>query len=103
MAISSNTLWIVTCIKWRNARNGIPIIGNCNSRAYRNEKYARDRYDAILKSVQEFGYKMVPLDVPDNEEYEGYKGHYRPNPCERGNSNYILVFLDRNPIWDKRV
>ena len=93
-----NGLWIVSVVKWHVTRNGIPIVGNCNSRAYRSEKYARDRYQSVLESLKNHGYYLIPLDEPECGNYEGMKGRSVSDENSRYSTSYVVVYIDRNSV-----
>lgn len=99
MANSSNTTWIVGCVIWTNANNGIPVIKHVDGRSYRREEYARSRYNAIVKSLEETGHHIVELDESCGKMSEGIRAFDSVGKKKRNESTYTVVFLDRNPMW----
>lgn len=102
MANSENTLWIVSCVRFGKNRNGNIDVGNCNGRAYRSEKYARGRYNAILDSLKEEGYSISKIKVPENEEYEGIRARRSRTKNGTEHVDHLILYLDRNPVWNKK-
>ncbi len=102
MANSQNTSWTVSCVIWTNSRNGIPLIKHVDSRSYRREQYARERYNAIVKSLEETGHEIVKLDDSCGKSCEGIRAYDIQDKKARNLSTYTVVFIDRNPIWNPR-
>lgn len=92
MPNSTNTSWIVSCVKIdRSGRK--PVVKHCDSRSYRHEKYALERYEAVVESLEEQGYSIEKMDVSDDEEYEGV--------CAFSKTSFAVVYIDRNPVWHR--
>lgn len=99
MSNSSNTTWIVSCITMRSRRNGSVDILHCDGRSYRNEKYARDRLESIVKSFEEAGYSLEEICCFGEKTGEGVCA------CKnRGGigNEYSVAFLTRNPVWSSQ-
>lgn len=92
MANSVNTTWIVSCVIWKKPKCGLPDIGHCDSRSYRKEGYARERFDAIVDSLKYDGFAIADLDVPYGESYEGIR-------ASKKSDVYAVVYIDKNPVW----
>jgi hypothetical protein len=99
---SANTAWIVSCVIWSNARNGIPIIKHIDGRSYRREEYARARYNSIVKSLEESGHEIVELDDSCGKSCEGIRAFDICDKKKRNVSSYTVVFITRNPVWSQR-
>lgn len=92
MANSKNTTWIVGCALWRSSHDGVPDITHCDGRAFRSEDYAQERFNDLVKSFKENGYKLRKIIVPQGKEYFGYR--LRGPSGAQG-----VVFMDRNPVY----
>ena len=92
LANSPNTTWIVSCVIWKNSKGGLPNVTHCNSRSFRREDYARERFDSIIDSLIEDGFDIEKLEVPERESYEGIRA------C-RKSVVHAVVYIDRNPVW----
>ena len=102
MANSQNTTWVVSCVIWTNSRNGIPIIKHTDGRSYRREEYARARYNAIVKSLEESGHEIVKIDDSCGKSGEGIRAFDIYDKKKRNVSTYTVVFIDRNPVWNPK-
>ena len=68
MPNSKNTSWIVSCVLWHTIGGyDMPVVTHCDSRTYRYEDYAMERYNAIIDSFKERHYEIEELKVPENE------------------------------------
>lgn len=92
MANSNNTTWLVSCVMWKRCSGGLPDVTHCDSRSYRKEWYARERFDAIIDSLKYDGFAIADLDVPYGESYEGIR-------ASKKSGVYAVVYIDRNPVW----
>lgn len=92
MPNSNNTAWIVSYVLWRPTHEGIPDILNCDSRSFRSERYANDRYKELIKSFRENGFMLREIAVDDKKDYFGYR--LRSPSGAQG-----VVFIDRNPVY----
>ena len=102
MANSSNPLSSVSVVKWKMSRNGLPVVTHCNCRSFRSDDNLNERYDAVVTSLKEQGYSLAPLEVPEWEDYIGVRGRRVSKSLERYSTEYVVVFIDRNPVWDPR-
>lgn len=92
MANSKNTLLIVSCVLWKATNEGIPNVTYCDSRAFRSEENAQDRYKALIKSFKENGYKLRKIVSTDGKEYFGYR-------LRNDHGGQGVVYIDRNPVY----
>lgn len=96
MANSPNTTWIVSCVTMKSRRNGSMDILHCDGRSYRSEKYARGRYDSVVRSYEEAGYSIDEIDCFGEKIGEGVCA------CKNKGgimNEYAIIYMTRNPVW----
>ena len=92
---SKNTNWIVSCVIWKQTKNGHPpIITHCDSRSFRSEENTKNRYYAIVDSLEQAGYSISELSIFNGKKCEGIRAF-------NNIGNSAVVFIDRNPIWHR--
>lgn len=102
MSNGANTSWLVSVMKWERSGNGSQKVVYCSSRSFRREEYARGQYDTLLESLEEQGYKFVPIASHFKDGCEGRQGS-RPSPVKGSKKTlYAAVYLDRNPVYSHR-
>lgn len=101
MGNSTNTTWMVSCVCLEASRYDRQEVKLCDSRAYRSEKYARDRYKAVIDNLIEQGFSVEDIEVSEDNVYEGVRASkIRRNNGEKIAITYV-VYIDRNPVWSQ--
>jgi len=99
--LTGHEMWIVSYVKWRMRRNGIPEIYRTYSRAFRTQLDAKRQYRAIKNALIDGGYKLSDISEECYNECEGIRGSKRVQIEERNSTQFIFLYLVRNePLYD---
>ena len=99
MANSTNTMWTVSCICYGTNRTRHKKVYHMDGRAYKSEKNARDRYDAIVKYLKESKYLIEKIPQKEGDVCEGVCARKITNINGTSSSSNYFVFIDQNPAW----
>ena len=66
-------MWIVSVVQWTTDESGKVTITQHDAKAFRNTKYASDRFDDVVESLTDRGYSMRETEYGHLNDMYGFR------------------------------